>query len=151
MHGIARSILSRTGATGSDAIAIANTDSRLATAVALYRAAIIDGRASARELACFREMLEDRVGVAPDELDHYEKMASEAGRYKEGYLSHLRMLRPLELETRQEVVRMMCEIAVLDCALHEAEIWLLEEAAAMLGVRLQQDCDRAFMKKFDCC
>ncbi len=151
MHETARSILSRTGATGSDAIAIANLDLRLAKAVVLYRTAIIDGRASERELVCFRQMLEDRVGVAPDELDLYEQMAIEAGLCSDGYLSYLRMLKSMDLESRQEVVRMMCEIAVQDCVLHEAEIGLLEQAAALLCVRLGEDCDGAFLTRPGCC
>ncbi len=120
-------------------------EQRLAAAALLVHAARIDGHKSAAEEEKLQAILSERFALSQGELD---ALLGAAGKAEEEAVDLYRftsvLCRHLDQAGRQQIVRMLWEIAFADDILHAYEENLIWRVAELLGVSSR---DRIRLKK----
>ncbi len=136
MFSVAKRILENIDACGAQSIKIETPDERAVLAILLYKLILVDGRIRDSELWLFRDMVQSKLGVLEDELEHFEEFVV-------GHVSQSREVIPfrdqvqrMSMTKRMALLSMMREISICDHEFHELEINLVMQTAELLGVRL---------------
>jgi uncharacterized tellurite resistance protein B-like protein len=136
MYAIVKSFLTRLGTGNDELIEYSAGDKRIAMAVLLFRVVTVDGKVRDAEVKRYRELLQDEVGVSPDELDLFEKAVREESDSESSLFPFTVIVNRMPVETKRKVLKMMREISVADNELHEFEINLVTRTAELLNIPL---------------
>ena len=131
-----KNLLAKLGASEGDKIEFTPQDTRLASAVLLFRVIMVDGRVRQAELVRYREILQDHLNVEPDEMQLFEQAVREQYNSETSLLPHTKIVAQMPKETKQEILKFMQEISVSDNELHEFEINLVTRTAQLLGIKV---------------
>ncbi len=136
MYSVFKSVLERLNRSDEQLIEFARGDNRVLFAALLFRVITVDGKIRAEELAKYRDILQDHLGVSPDELTLFESMVKMRTESAESLDFLTLELARLPLETKRQLLKFMNEISVSDREFHEFEINMLERTARLLKVDL---------------
>jgi len=131
-------LLEKLGNQEEELIEFTPRDTRVAAAVLLFRAIVADGRVREVELKRYREILQDHMGVEPDELRLFENVVRDQSDSETSLFPHTTIVAKMPLKTKREILQFMMEISVSDNELHEFEINLVARAAEMLGLSIDE-------------
>lgn len=109
-------------------------DTRIATAVLLFRVIMVDGRVRDAELVRYREILQDHMNVEPDEMALFEDVVRKQSESDASLVPYADIVAKMPVETKREILRFMKEISISDNEFHEFEINLVTRTAELLGI-----------------
>jgi len=133
MYAIVREFLERLGS-GDELIEYSTGDNRVAMAVLLFRVIAADGKILDVEVARFREILEDFIGVPPDELALFEQTVRARSEAEKSLFPFTTIVGKMPREKKRQVLGLMRELSTSDNELHEFEINLVARTAELLGL-----------------
>ncbi len=136
MYSIAEKLIRRLNSGGSEKIEISRDDTRLATAVLLYRVIQVDGRIRPEEVELYRRILEKHFDVSPDELSLFESAVEDASQAENTLAPFVDLVRKMPEEKRREIVEFMRDISLSDNEFHEFEVNLVGRTAELLDIEL---------------
>ncbi len=126
------------GVSDKDVIAYSVEDTKLATAVLLYRVIQVDGRIRDSEMRRFREILEDHLEIAPDGLALFENMVKSEVEADNSISSFTAIVHKMPNSTKRDVLKLMHDISVSDNELHEFELNLVARTAELLDLDVKE-------------
>ena len=134
MYSIVEKLLSRLESADSQNIEISTDDTRLATAVLLYRVIHVDGRIREVEVDLYRRILEDKLHVTADELELFESTVAGQSDAEHTMTPFINLVRKLPEDKKREIIALMHDISVIDNELHEFEVNLVARAMELLDI-----------------
>ena len=134
MYSTFDSFLKKIGVSDEEVIAYSFEDTKLATAVLLFRVIQVDGRVREAEMRRYREILQDNLGITPDGLALFEKMVQSESENVVTIDTITSIVDRMPIETKRQVVELMRDISVSDNELHEFELNLVARTAELLKI-----------------
>ncbi len=138
MYSVFKSVLERLNRSDEQLIEFARGDNRVLFAVLLFRVITVDGKIRSEELAKYSDILQDHLGVSPDELTLFESMVKVRTESEESLDFLTLELARLPIDTKRQLLKFMNQISVSDREFHEFEINMLERTARLLKVDLSE-------------
>ena len=136
MYAIVEKLTRRLESLSSEKIEISKDDTRLATAVLLFRVIQVDGRIRDEEVDLYRTILEDHLKVSADELSLFETAVEDASREEHTLEPFVRIVRKMPEEKRREILDFMRDISLSDNEFHEFEVNLVGRTAELLDIEI---------------
>lgn len=134
MYAIVQQFLDRLGADEEEFIQFAVRDNRVAAAVLLFRVVTADGLIREPEMVRYRELLQDRLDVSPDELALFESIVREEAAGEKALAPYVALVADFPVATKRHLLDMMRDISISDSEFHEIEINLVTRTAELLDI-----------------
>ena len=136
MYAIVDKLFKRLDSSGIEKIEISREDTRLATAVLLYRVIKVDGRVREEEMELYRQILENNLNVSPDELSLFESVVEDVSRSQKTLAPFIELIKKMPDKKRREILEFMHDISLSDNEFHESEVNLVGQTAILLDIEL---------------